>query len=114
MKGLLYTLLLFALFQCGKDEVDELAGCGKSTCRTEAQVVDMTGLDGCGLMFKLADGTLLEPMAATKPEEALFGFTLQAAQQVKISWEETQASSTCLAGRIVTITCITLCDKPTE
>ncbi len=114
MKGLLYTLLLLALFQCGKDEAVELDGCGSSGCTTEAVVVDMTGLDGCGFMFELADGSLLEPMAAINPEDALLGFTLQAGQRVKISWEDTLALSTCMAGPIVTITCITVCDKTTE
>ena len=115
MKGLLYALLLLTLFQCGnEEEIDELGGCGSSACATEAEVVDMTGMDGCGLLFKLADGSLLEPMAAINPEDVLFGFTLQAGQRVKISWEDTLALSACMAGPIVTITCITICHKPAE
>ena len=104
--------MLLALSQCGKDEAVEADTCGSSGCTTQAVVVDMTGLDGCGLMFELADGSLLEPLAPSSPEDALFNFVLKAGQQVKISWDETLALSACMAGRIVTITCITVCNKP--
>lgn len=123
MKGLLFTFLLVSLFQCGKDgkdTLDELIGCEQSSCETEAMVVDMTGLDGCGLMFQLTDGTRLEPerrtyvTAPSKTEDPLYHFDLKAGQRVKISWEESLALSTCMGGRIVFVTCITECKKPAE
>lgn len=79
-------------------------------------MVDMTGLDGCGLMFELADGTRLEPemrtyvQAPTKEEDPLYHFELKAGQTVKIDWQEsTGLASICMAGPIVFITCITEC-----
>lgn len=118
MKGLITSILLFSLFQCDKNT--ELIPCGQSSCTTEATVVDMTGLDGCGVMFELADGTRLEPerrtyVAAPSPtEDPLYHFNLKVGQHVKISWQESLALSTCMAGPIVFITCITECEKPAE
>lgn len=117
MKGFVVLLLLVSLFQCGKESngID----CENTSCATEAIVVDMTGLDGCGLMFELADGTRLEPerrtyvKAPTLEEDPLYHFDLKAGQIVKINWEEsTDLASICMAGPIVFITCITECKKP--
>ncbi len=118
MKGLTFMILLTSLFQCGKEKEPIL--CNDSACQTEATVVDMTGLDGCGLMFELADGTRLEPehrtyvQAPSIEDDPLFHFNLKAGQRVKISWEESLALSACMAGRIVFITCISECKKPAE
>jgi hypothetical protein len=117
MKGFVVLLLLLSLFQCGKEsnEMD----CENTSCATEATVVDMTGLDGCGLMFELADGTRLEPerrtyiKAPTVEEDPLYHFDLKVGQAVKINWEEsTDLASICMAGPIVFITCIIECKKP--
>ncbi len=116
MKGIVFSLLLVSLFQCGKDEV----GCANSHCGTEATVVDLTGLDGCGLVFELADGSRLEPemrtyiKAPTIDEDPLYHFELKVGQKVKISWEESLALSACMNGKIVFITCITECKKPAD
>lgn len=117
MKGLVFSILLASLFQCGQDS--DLVSCDKSNCGTSATVVDLTGLDGCGLMFELADGTRLEPemrtyiQAPTVEEDPLYHFELKAGQSVKIDWvESTGMASICMAGPIVFITCITECKKP--
>ena len=119
MKGLVIPILLVSLFQCGKDANE--TNCENSSCSTEATVVDMTGLDGCGLMFELADGTRLEPEIRTyikEPtieEDPLYHFDLKAGQVVKIDWvESTDMASICMAGPIVFITCITTCKKPID
>jgi len=116
MKGSIALVFLLSLFQCHSSS--ELDTCSDSGCATEAKVVDMTGLDGCGIMFELADGTRLEPerrtyiTAPTIEEDPLYHFELKVGQQVKISWEESLALSACLAGPIVFVTCITECKKP--
>lgn len=117
MKGLLISFLLLGLFQCDRDS--DLESCDKSSCGTTATVVDLTGLDGCGLMFELADGTRVEPemrtyiQAPTAEEDPLYHFALQAGQTVKIDWvESTGMASICMAGPVVFITCISECKKP--
>lgn len=111
------SILLISLFQCSKEDGE--MNCDNTTCATEATVVDMTGLDGCGFMFELVDGTRLEPerriyiQAPTKEEDPLYHFNLKPGQIVKINWiESTDLASICMAGPIVFITCITECRKP--
>lgn len=117
MKGFVISILLIGLFQC--DKVADGINCENSSCSTQATVVNMTGLDGCGLMFELEDGTYLEPemrtyvQAPTIEEDPLYHFELKAGQTVKIDWiESTDLASICMAGPIVFITCITECKKP--
>lgn len=117
MKGYIFTIFLLSLFQCGKDSD---SACETSSCGTEATVVDLTGLDGCGLVFELADGTRLEPeqrvyiKAPTKEEDPLYYFDLKAGQHVKINYTETDLASICMTGKVVFVTCITECKKPAE
>ena len=48
-------VLLTSLFKCGgQEKTGEYVPVG---CSNNATVVDFTGLDGCGLMFVLDDGT---------------------------------------------------------
>ncbi|MEQ8304245.1 MAG: hypothetical protein RIB47_12700 [Cyclobacteriaceae bacterium] len=115
MKGGFFTLLLLGLLQC--DNNDNASDCtGK--CEVEATVVDMTGLDGCSIMFELADGTRIEPerrtyvTAPSIAEDPLYHFDLKVGQKVRISYEESLALSICMAGPIVFVTCISECEKP--
>lgn len=116
MKGFIAFVLLTSLFQCGRQAENEISkGCG-----TKATVVDMTGLDGCGLMFELEDGSRLEPelrtyiKAPSREEDPMYYFELEAGKKVTISWEESLALSACMGGRIVFITCIAECEEPAE
>lgn len=111
MKGLICTLLLTVFLQGCGDSYTII--CGTEPCGTTAKVVDMTGLDGCGLMFELPNGTRLEPehrvyiQAPTVAEDPLYHFNLKAGQVVKIDWVESKdLASICMAGPIVFITCI--------
>ncbi|HCM77367.1 MAG TPA: hypothetical protein DIS90_13360 [Cytophagales bacterium] len=80
----------------------------------------MTGLDGCGLMFELEDGTRLDPIrreyiqAPSIEEDPLYHFELKAGQHVKISWVESLGMNICMAGPLVYITCISECGELTE
>jgi hypothetical protein len=82
-----------------------------------ATVKDLTGLDGCGFIFELSDGTRLEPirlMYCGTPEipkevteDPLYDFQFIDGKQVRIGYEEvTDAMSICMVGKIVRITCI--------
>lgn len=107
-------LLLFAsalAFQgCNDDEPE-------TRCTTYAIIRDLTGLDGCGFVFELADGRRLEPhrtylFCGTPPlpkeitEDPLYNFELVDGKLVKIGYRETGAASICMAGPVVKITCI--------
>lgn len=76
----------------------------KGTCECEyphqGEVVDMTGLDGCGLMIQLPDSSRLEP------QEMPSGYQLEAGQQVEFDYRELNRASICMAGKVVEITCI--------
>ncbi|MGE0770417.1 MAG: hypothetical protein AB7K37_01810 [Cyclobacteriaceae bacterium] len=112
IKGLGFVLLLVGLFQC---EGNKKQPCESSACAVTATVVDLTGLDGCGLVFELEDGSRKIPEYRTyvqppKPEEdPLYYFDLKAGQRVRISYEESLALSACMAGSIIFVTCITDC-----
>ncbi len=64
-------------------------------------VVDLTGLDGCGKVIQLANGSKLE--IASLPGN----FTLQTGQKVEFDFKErTDVGSVCMVGKIVDIECI--------
>ncbi|MBX2962382.1 MAG: hypothetical protein KF687_07715 [Cyclobacteriaceae bacterium] len=103
------TLLLTTLWQC---DTTEVIICFPQECATKANVKDLSGLDGCGLVFELEDGTILEPerrvyVQPPKPEEdPLYYFTLVPNQKVIIGHEVSDAASICMTGQVVFITCI--------
>ena len=87
-------------------------------CGTEATVRDLTGLDGCGYVFELNDGTRLLPVwdvyyCGTPPlpkevtEDPLYNFEYVDGKKVIIGYEERSNNATiCMAGRPVKITCL--------
>jgi hypothetical protein len=109
----LIALSSFSLLNC--DEEQWL----RTTCEDGvlATVRDLRGLDGCGFVFELANGTKLEPQmlgyCGTPPlpkeitENPLYDFEWLDGKQVRINYEEiTDAASICMVGKIVKITCI--------
>ena len=82
-------------------------------CSTPATVKDLTGLDACGFVLELEDGTRLEPVpfAASsqfqKPNSPLADFELADDKKVFIDYELAEGWMTaCMAGQTATITCI--------
>ncbi len=82
-----------------------------------ATVKDLTGLDGCGFVFELADGTKLEsqmlffcgtpPLPKEVTENPLYNFQWVDGKQVRIAYEEIpDAASICMVGKIVKIACL--------
>lgn len=116
MKTLLSTLLFlsssFIFLGCDKEPMS--VSCDQAAFAT---VRDLTGLDGCGFVFELADGTKLQPQmlgyCGTPPlpkevtENPLYNFQWVDGKQVRIGFEEvTDAISICMVGKVVKITCI--------
>lgn len=113
MKRIL-TLLFVSLvvFSCSDENIDKNEGCS-----TRATVRDLTGLDGCGFVFELEDGTQLEPFrvgfCGTPPlpkevtEDPLYNFRFVDGKKVMIDYEEIDTlGSYCMVGPIVKITCL--------
>lgn len=112
------TIILISLsagffWNCEDDKILN-APCDTSVIAT---VRDLTGLDGCGFVFELNDGTRLAPMrllyCGTPPlpkevtEDPLYDFQFVDGKQVRIGYEEIQdVASICMVGKIVKITCI--------
>ncbi len=113
----LFCLLLFiavtiTFWSCDDDSMD--VSCDKAVLAT---VKDLTGLDGCGFVFELADGTKLQPQmlgyCGTPPlpkevtENPLYNFQWVDGKQVRIGFEEVpDAMGICMVGKIVKITCL--------
>lgn len=112
MKKLIVAfVVLFSALACQKEDDFTLA------CGTEATVRDLTGLDGCGFVFELNDGTRLEPVrtfyCGTPPlppevtQDPLYNFELVDGDKVIIGYVVTNDVATiCMAGTTVKITCI--------
>ena len=109
MKFLLIGYLLaIGLLTCS----DEQTPYPPADCSVEATVVDYTGLDGCGLMLELEDGTRLIPLrlvyvqAPTPEEDPMYYYELHAGEKVVIGYRESEGATACMAGKLVFITCI--------
>ena len=113
MKKLTLILVLMGfLFSC-EEEIDPSVSC---SIGVEATIRDLTGLDGCGFVFELNDGTRLEPLrldyCGTPPlpkeitEDPLYNLIWVNGKRVKIGYEVTKAVSVCMAGPIVKINCL--------
>ncbi|NOS90984.1 MAG: hypothetical protein HOP30_03615 [Cyclobacteriaceae bacterium] len=114
MKKLLVLLVIVSA--CSKETVTT------SNCAIEATVRDLTGLDGCGFVFELNDGTRLEPQilmyCGTMPlapeitNDPLYNFQFVDGKRVKISYEQVEGASICMVGPRVKITCLTELSVP--
>lgn len=109
-----FVLLSLVLLTACDEEIFSTKICNSGAMAT---VKDLTGLDGCGFVFELTDGTRLEPLrlmyCGTPPlpkevtEDPLYDFQFVDGKQVRIGYEEVNdAASICMVGKIVRITCI--------
>lgn len=109
----LVLLLTLSLFVAGCTEENEV----EPTCSVRATVRDMRGLDGCGWVFELNDGTRLIPQmimfCGTPPlpkemtEDPLYQFEYADGKQVLINYEIIPDLATvCMSGEFAKITCI--------
>lgn len=108
-KAFVFLFLIIVFTQCESDSTKD--------CSTPATVRDLTGLDGCGWVFELEDGTRLEPLAGIPrcgfgelskegSEDPLASFEFVDGKKVFISYEKTNRPSICMVGPTVKITCI--------
>ena len=106
--SLLFVAIIF--FGCADDSPE-------AACSIPATLRDLTGLDGCGFVFELEDGTRLEPVRSfgfcgTPPlpkevtEDPLFNFQFVDGRRVFIEYEEVEMATICMVGKTVKITCI--------
>lgn len=104
MKKIIVFAMLLAIAGCAKNNV-------QPECKSRATVKDLSGLDGCGFVFELEDGTRLEPIIrvyVTAPtNDPLYGFEFVDGKKVTIDYEISSGASACMAGPIVNITCLT-------
>ena len=103
MKSLFFLSIIFLIFSSfsGCDETEPI----ESPCGEMATVKDLTGLDGCGYVFELADATRLElmPMCGTPPLskglEMLSKIELRDGFKVSISYTIIpESASICMAA----------------
>lgn len=109
----LVLLLTLSLFVVGCTEENEV----EPTCSVRATVRDMSGLDGCGWVFELSNGTKLIPywtwFCGTPPlpkemtDDPLYNFEYVDGKQVLISFEiMNDVATVCMTGEVAKITCI--------
>ena len=111
MNRLIITIFIAVAFIRCNDNVVEVS------CSTPATVVDLTGLDGCGYVFELEDGTRLEilrmmycgtpPLPKEVTEDPLYNFEFVDGKKVFIDYDLVEGyGSICMVGKIAKITCI--------
>jgi hypothetical protein len=120
MKKLILLAISTVLFLSCNEGYSPSVPCTQSV---EATVRDLTGLDGCGFVFELNDGTRLEPhrillFCGTPPlpkevtEDPLYQFEWVDGKRVKIGYDVlTDGVSICMVGPMVKITCIEELDQ---
>lgn len=102
-------MLMTGLFNCGGKDAAENA----PSCSHAATVRDFTGLDGCGLMFVLEDGTHLMPerrtyvTAPSMQDDPMYYYEMKAGDEVKLSYDATNLNNVCMAGTTGFVTCLT-------
>ena len=116
MKRLIIPFLLIATLLSWSCEDEKITNdsCDDGVVAT---VKDLTGMDGCGFVFELSDGSRLEPQmllyCGTPPlptevtESPLYNFQWVEGKVVRIKYEEiSNGVSICMVGKVVKITCL--------
>jgi hypothetical protein len=103
----------------GCEEANLEDGKKSTDCTIPATIVDLGALDGCGYVFELENGERLEPWIILEcygpngggdpgPLDPLIDYEFVAGKKVLIEYKVIQnAVSTCQAGTVVKITCLT-------
>ena len=103
------VVMIFSRFQC-EDKHDVIV-CG-TICPYEATVKDLSGLDGCGFVLEMKDGSRLIPQRLTyiQPPDSLqdpgYYFNFKHDQRVCFGYREVEGVDVCMAGNLVFLTCI--------
>jgi hypothetical protein len=80
-----------------------LSSCDRTSCENAhaATIEDYTGLDGCGLVIKLQNGNVLEPINLND-----FNITPTDGMKVWVKYHEVGMMSICMVGPTVEIDCL--------
>ncbi|MES2799960.1 MAG: hypothetical protein V4638_08085 [Bacteroidota bacterium] len=80
-----------------------LISCSSEKCPggEKATLVDLTGLDGCGFVIELEDGSRLEPTNLLDYDN-----TPVNGKKVWVKYQTVDGGSICMVGQIVEITCL--------
>ena len=112
------ALVLVGLWGCESEAIET-----DKSCAYNATVEDLSGLDGCGYLFKLENGDYLEPVwrwgfCGTPPlpegatEDPLWDFQFEDGKKVRLGFEQTNDyASSCMKGKMVIITCLEIIDN---
>jgi hypothetical protein len=120
MRLMIWLVLAGVLIRCSDDEIAperiDVEGCS-----VPASIRNFAGIDGCGYVLELADGTILEPlrlvMCSPPPEsvmtlhDPLFDFQ-EDEMKVLIDYEDYEGATACMTGKLVIITCISKVASP--
>ena len=93
MRKFIYLFSLLILGSCAKD-----TNCANSE---HAELKNLTGLDGCGWVLELDNGSKLEPQNLTD-----FEIELVEGKNIHVRYTEIEGGSICMVGQIVTIDCL--------
>ncbi|MFM7681149.1 MAG: hypothetical protein ACKO7P_00165 [Bacteroidota bacterium] len=85
-----FFLILLILTACSKSNSSMLKG----------KLHDYTGLDGCGMLIDLDNGTTLEPTNLWNFQDDV---NLVDGQKVWVKYSEISAGSICMVGKVVEI-----------
>ena len=93
MKVLILSTFLLLIF----------SACDRTSCENAqaATIEDYTGLDGCGLVIKLQNGAVLEPINLND-----FNITPTDGMKVWVKYHEVGMMSICMVGPTVEIDCL--------
>ena len=93
MRKYVFLFSLLILGSCTKD-----TNCENSE---HAELKNLTGLDGCGWVLELDNGSKLEPQNLSDFEIALVD-----GKDVHVRYTEIEGGSICMVGQMVTIDCL--------
>ena len=86
-------------------------------CSNTAIVKDLSGLDGCGFVLELEDGSRFIPQKLTyiqapdPQQDPVYYFNFKDGDKVCFDFRETEGTDVCMAGKLVFITCIKTCSS---
>ena len=92
MKLALLVISLVAFLACKKDD------CSNGI---NAKFKDLTGLDGCGMVIELEDGTRLEPVNLSD-----ISITPKDGMKIRLKYHSIEGGSICMVGETVKIDCL--------
>jgi hypothetical protein len=115
-RSIFFSFIGLIIVAACSDEAIEVQN-PQADCSTHATIKDLTGLDGCGFVFELEDGTRLlpivvfycgtPPLPKDLPPNPLAGYEYLNGKKVMIDYTLSEGyAGTCMAGKYASITCI--------